>query len=80
MYGFFVGGLFAQALGNVLALVAVTTGLLTVMVRSIAALRADKHLSGEQFNRRLERATARGFFFGLLASGVALLIDAVIGK
>jgi hypothetical protein len=74
-----IGGLFAEALGSALGLLAVVTGLLTVGARSSAALTAGKRLRSDALARRLERATAVGFFVGFALGTLILVLDAAVG-
>jgi hypothetical protein len=65
--GFILGGI-ASAIGGVLGFVAVVTAACAGASRYAAVL-----LSRDQ--AQIERATAKGFFVGVLASVVFLLLD-----
>jgi hypothetical protein len=65
--GLLIGG-FATAINHTFSFVAVLTAATTATARYYAVLRkADQE--------QIERATARGFFFGCMLSGAVLIAD-----
>lgn len=74
-----IGGIFVEAIGDVLGLVIVVTGLTTVGLRSYVALTIDDDVKAEEASLRLERATAIGFYLGVSLSVLILVVDALVG-
>lgn len=78
---FIIGGVVAEAVGDIIALLAATSALLAAVLRTVVTLRT-RHLRGgderevERRKQLIEDATARGFLIGLAIGVVVLGIDA----